>query len=88
MKTRTAATYAPLLLAASFTLVASPAHAQFQPRPVDDPALASATTSRGRWLVVPNADVDFEQPLGIIGSPSLDFKEDLARANQPVLLDR
>ena len=75
--------HAVLALAASFALVAAPARAQFQQRPLNDLATGEAyhiEAAAGFWL--PTADVSVSsQSLGIIGS-TIDFKKDLGLQDQ------
>ena len=84
MKTRLAARlYAPIVLAAGFVLIGSPARAQFQPRPLNDPATGERyhiEAAAGWWF--PNAEMSISsQSLGILGS-TIDFKKDLGLTDQ------
>jgi hypothetical protein len=84
MKTRFAARmYAVAVLAAGFILLARPVHAQFQPRPLDDPATGERyhiEAAAGWWF--PTAAMAISsQSLGIIGS-TIDFKRDLGLTDQ------
>ena len=84
MKTRFATRlYATVVLAAGFLLLASPARAQFQPRPLNDPATGEryhVEGAAGLWF--PTADMSIaSESLGILGS-TIDFKRDLALTDQ------
>ena len=84
MKTRLAARlYALVVLAAGFVLIGSPARAQFQPRPLNDPATGERyhiEAAAGWWF--PNAEMSISgQSLGILGS-TIDFKKDLGLTDQ------
>jgi hypothetical protein len=75
--------YALIGLAASLVLVASPAGAQFRPRPLSDPATGERyhiEGAAGLWL--PSAQMSISsESLGIPGS-TIDFKRDLALTDQ------
>jgi hypothetical protein len=84
MKTRLAARmYAFIAFALWFVLQAAPASAQFQPRPLDDPATGEryhVEAAVGLWF--PTADMSISsQSLGIPGS-TIDFKADLGLQDQ------
>jgi hypothetical protein len=84
MKTRFATRlYALIGPAACLLLVASPAWAQFQPRPLNDPATGERyhiEAAAGLWF--PTAAMSISsQSLGILGS-TIDFKRDLALTDQ------
>ncbi len=70
--------YALVAAATSFVLLAAPARAQFQRRPLNDPATGEQfhiEAAAGFWY--PTAEVSISsQSLGILGS-TIDFKKDL-----------
>src|SRR5712691_10594947 len=70
-------------VAAACWLVASPARAQFQPRPLNDPATGEQyhiEAAAGFWF--PSAEMSISsQALGILGS-TIDFKRDLGLTDQ------
>jgi hypothetical protein len=78
-KTNTAARLYPAIgLLVAFVLAASPAHAQYRPRPMSDPATGESyhiEASAGFWS--PGAAIFISsESLGIVGS-EIDFKKDL-----------
>lgn len=85
MKTRFAIRlYALVVLAVCFILPARPADAQFQPRPLNDPATGEryfVEAAAGLWF--PNAEMSIasESLPGIVGT-TIDFKRDLGLTNQ------
>jgi hypothetical protein len=75
--------YAPIGLAAWFLLLASPALAQFQPRPLNDPATGERyhiEAAAGLWFPTATMSISSES-LGILGT-TIDFKRDLALTDQ------
>src|SRR5260370_18647247 len=73
-----------VLAAFAFLLVAVPAHAQYRPRPLNDPATGEKFHIEGEesyWT--PTADITFASAgLGIPGT-SIDLKRDLGVTAQP-----
>lgn len=71
-------TYAGVFVAAAFVLFAAPARAQFQPRPIEDPATGEAYHVEGfAALWFPNAGISAtSEEFGIVGT-TIDFKRDL-----------
>jgi hypothetical protein len=84
MKTRFATRlYALVVLAVCFVLLASPARAQFQPRPLNDPATGEryfVEAAAGFWFPTALMSISSES-LGIAGS-TIDFKRDLGLTDQ------
>ena len=83
MNRLTAHVHAVVAITASFALVAAPARAQFQPRPLNDLATGEAyhiEAAAGFWFPTADATVS-SQSLGIIGS-TIDFKKDLGLQDQ------
>ena len=75
--------YALIGLAASFVLLASPARAQFRPRPLSDPATGERyhiEAAAGLWFPTAQMSVSSES-INIPGS-KIDFKKDLALTDQ------
>jgi hypothetical protein len=75
--------YALLGLAASFVLLASPARAQFRPRPLSDPATGERyhiEAAAGLWFPTAQMTISSES-INIPGS-TIDFKKDLALTDQ------
>ena len=75
--------YAFAGLTAALALVASPARAQFRPRPLNDPATGETyhiEGAAGLWL--PTADMSIaSESLGLAGT-TIDFKQDLGLQDQ------
>ena len=84
MKTRFATRlYALVVLAVCFVLLGSPARAQFQPRPLNDPATGEryfVEAAAGFWFPTALMSISSES-LGIAGS-AIDFKRDLGLTDQ------
>jgi hypothetical protein len=75
--------YALIGLAVCLVLLASPAGAQFQPRPLDDPATGERyhiEATAGLWFPTAAMSISSEG-LGILGS-TIDFKRDLGLTDQ------
>jgi hypothetical protein len=75
--------YALAGLTAALALVASPARAQYRPRPLNDPATGETyhiEGAAGWWL--PKADMSIaSESLGLVGT-TIDFKQDLGLQDQ------
>ena len=75
--------YALIGLAACFVLLASPARAQFRPRPLSDPATGERyhiEAAVGLWFPTAQMSISSES-LGIVGT-TIDFKRDLGLTDQ------
>ena len=75
--------YALIGLAAGFVLAASPARAQFEPRPISDPATGERyhiEAAAGWWFPTAQMSISSES-INIPGS-TIDFKKDLALTDQ------
>ena len=75
--------YALAGLSATFVLLASPARAQFQPRPISDPATGERyhiEGAAGLWF--PSAQMSISSESINIPGSTIDFKKDLALTDQ------